>query len=339
MASQSGGGVSGFVHLAAMRGVRFSKVISHGNSLDFTESDYIDYFIHNAETKIIVLYIEGPRDGQRFFEMLSHAAKVKPVIVMKGGRGKAGSRMTTSHTASLAGSYQIWEDLIRQTGAVSARNFEELADLTVSFACQPVMRGNRIGVIGGGGGPNVIAAEVCEEAGLDVIPIPKDIRGEISRRGIAIWDWISDLVDLSIVGGSGITDVDMLRLMGNHPDLDMLMVNIGEWVLYTLAHDERYANLGKLVKDHIAVRNECRKPFAIVFGEQNVAMDQYDDWHWKVLAGVREQLMNAGVAFYPTKTRTATALNKVYEYYSHHLNGGAFSSKSWHSMPELLNIS
>ncbi|MBN1382679.1 MAG: CoA-binding protein [Deltaproteobacteria bacterium] len=321
MASQSGGGASGFVHMAAMRGIRFSKVISYGNALDFTECDYLDYFIRDAETKIIILYIEGPREGERFFEMLRSAAKVKPVIVMKGGRGKAGSRMTTSHTASLAGSFRIWEDLLKQAGAVSARDFEELADLAVSFTYLPALHGNRIGVIGGGGGPSVIAAEACEEAGLDVIPIPEDMREEISRRGIPIWDWISNPVDLSIVGGSGITDIDMLRLMGRHPDFDALMVNMNEWVLYTLAYDERYANLVNQVKNYISVRDECGKPFAMVFGEQGLTADNHGDWHWKVLAEARSHLINAGVAIYPTLHRAATALNKVREYYSRDREG------------------
>ncbi|MEW6185906.1 MAG: CoA-binding protein [Thermodesulfobacteriota bacterium] len=150
MISQSGGGASGFVHLASLRGIRFSKVISYGNGLDLTECDYLEYFIEDPDTGIILIYIEGVKDGRRFFDTLGRAARVKPVVVMKGGRGEAGSRMTFSHTASLAGSSPIWKALINQAGAVSADDFDELLDLTVAFRFLPKVKGKRVGVIGGG---------------------------------------------------------------------------------------------------------------------------------------------------------------------------------------------
>jgi len=317
MLSQSGGGASGFVHMASLRGIRFSKVISYGNALDFTECDYLDYFMQDEETKIIVIYIEGVRDGRRFFDTLSRATKVKPVIVMKGGRGQAGARMTMSHTASMAGSFQVWEAMVKQAGAVSASNFDALVDLVVSFNDLPAVRGKRAGIIGGGGGPSVIAAEECEEAGLEVIPIPKDMREEMKSRGVAIWDWISNPVDISIVGDSGITDIDMLHLMGKHPDFDLLMVNFNEWVIITLASDERFSSrIRDQVKDHIAIRDKYGKPFIVVIGERGVTADQYDDWHWKVIAEARGELIKAGMATYPTFTSAANAIHKVQAYYA-----------------------
>jgi acyl-CoA synthetase (NDP forming) len=239
------------------------------------------------------------------------------VIVMKGGRGQAGSRMTMSHTASMAGSFQVWEAMIRQAGAVSANNFDELIDLAVSFNFLPPMRGKRAGVIGGGGGPSVIAAEECEEAGLEVIPIPQDMREEMRDRGVAIWDWITNPVDVSIVGDSGITDIDMLHLMGKHPDFDLLMVNFNEWVLITLALEERFSQrMEAQVKNHIEIRDKYGKPFVVVIGERGAAADPYDDRYGKVIAEARSELINAGMATYPTFTRAASAISKVQAYYS-----------------------
>ena len=316
MISQSGGGASGFVHLASLRGIRFSKVISYGNALDLTECDYLDYFIQDKETKIILLYVEGVKDGRRFFETLSRAAQVKPVIIMKGGRGQAGSRMTFSHTASLAGSFPVWEAMVKQAGAVSVNDFDELIDLTVAFNFLPKVQGKRVGVIGGGGGPSVIAAEECEESGLEVIPIPQDMREELKNRGVPIWDWISNPVDLSIVAGSGVTDVDMLHLMGQHPAFDILMANVNEWVFMTLASDERFQGMKSQVKNHISLRDTYPKPFVVIFGERGVITKENDDWHWKVIAEARAELIQAGMAIFPTFRRAATALRKVQEYYA-----------------------
>jgi len=322
MASQTGGGASGFVHLASLRGVRFSKVISYGNALDFNECDYLDYFIQDAETQVIVLYVEGVKDGRRFFQMLKRATALKPVIVIKGGRGTSGARMTTSHTASIAGSYSVWDAAVKQAGAVPAGDFEELIDLTVSFYFLPPILGKRVGVLGGGGGPSVIAAESCEEAGLNVIPLPQDMREEMKARGVTIWDWISNPVDVSIIGGSGMTDIDMLHLMAQHPDFDLLIGNFNEWVMMTLSTDDRFAvTMKNQPKNYITIKERYGKPFLVVMGErgltagQNAALLPIDDWHWKALGEARAELMAAGLPLYPSVERAARAARKVYEYY------------------------
>jgi acyl-CoA synthetase (NDP forming) len=316
MSSQTGGGASGFVLLAGLRGVRFSKVISYGNALDFNECDYLEYFTQDGETKVIVQYVEGVKDGRRYFETLKRATAVKPVIVIKGGRGKSGARMTSSHTASIAGSFSAWDAAIKQAGAVSARDFEELIDLAVSFYFLPSVHGNRVGVIGGGGGPSVIAAESCEEAGLDVAPLPQDMREEMKARGVTIWDWISNPVDVSIIGGSGMTDLDMLHLMAKHPDFDLLMVNINEWVMMTLSTDDRFkmAMPGQ-AKNYLSVKEKYGKPFLVVVGERGVTAEQYDDFHWKSIAEARSILINGGMPIYPTVEQAARAARKVIDYY------------------------
>lgn len=323
MASQTGGGASGFVHLASLRGVRCSKVISYGNALDFTECDYLEYFVEDPETQVIVLYVEGPRDGRRFFETLKRATAVKPVVVIKGGRGKSGARMTASHTASMAGAYNVWEAAIKQAGAIPVRDFEELVDVTATLCFLPPLKGNRVGVIGGGGGPSVIAAEGCEEAGLDVIPLPQDMRAEMKARGVTVWDWVSNPVDVSIIGGSGITDLDMLHLMARHQDFDLLLVNFNEWVMITLSTDDRYAAAMKVQPgNYIALKERYGKPLLIVMGERGLTPEMHEDWHWKALAEARARLMAAGIPLYPTVERAAGAARKVLDYWRTRLAAG-----------------
>lgn len=316
MISQSGGGASGFVLLASLRGVRFSKVISYGNGLDLNECDYLDFFIQDKETEIILLYVEGVKDGRRFFDTLNRATRRKPVIIMKGGRGQAGSRMTYSHTASLAGSFPVWEAMVKQAGGISVDDFDELIDLAVAFRFLPKVPGKRVGLIGGGGGPSVIAAEECEESGLEVIPIPQDMREELKKRGVSIWDWISNPVDLSIIAGSGVTDIEMLHLMAQHPDFDILMANINEWVIMTLASDERFQGIKSQIKSHITLRDTYPKPYVVIFGERGVITGDQADWHWNLIAESRAELIQAGMATFPTFRRAARALRKVQEYYA-----------------------
>ena len=98
------------------RGLRFSKVISYGNALDLDEADFLDHFAEDPDTSVIAAYVEGIRDGRRFFSALRRAAARKPVIVLKGGRSAAGHAAASSHTAALAGQMKVWRGAVRQAG-------------------------------------------------------------------------------------------------------------------------------------------------------------------------------------------------------------------------------
>ncbi|HEY41397.1 MAG TPA: hypothetical protein G4O18_06010 [Dehalococcoidia bacterium] len=317
MLSQSGGGASGFVRVAANRGIRFSKVISYGNALDLNECDYLEYFAWDPKTQIIAVYIESPREGQRFFDMLRHVTSEKPVIIVKGGRGQAGNRATVSHTASLAGSMNTWEAMITQANAILAANFDELADLAISFSVLPPVRGPRVGIAGGGGGPSVLSADECEEAGLEVVPLPPEIRQELKDKGVSIWDWIGNPVDVSIIGGFGVADLDMLRMMGLNENFDLLIGLINENVMQTLSLPEGIAQrLQGAVGGYKQVKEETGKPLLAIVGDDSSGSDEYGQQNGQLVSEVRSNLIAAGIPFYPTVGRAANAARKLYDYYA-----------------------
>src|SRR4030042_941332 len=169
---QSGGGAAEFVRYAALRGVRFSKVISYGNASDIDEVELLDYFAADDETKVITSYIEGVKDGRKFVESLALAAKKKPVIILKGGRGRTGAKLALSHTASLAGSINVWQAALKQCGAVMVSSFQELIDQVVAFTFLPPITGRRVIVAGGGGGKGRVPADVGGGGGVEVPELP-----------------------------------------------------------------------------------------------------------------------------------------------------------------------
>ena len=318
MLSQSGGGASGFVRLAASRGVRFSKVISYGNALDLNECDYLEYFAWDPKTRVIAVYIESPREGQRFFNTLRHLTSEKPVIIVKGGRGQAGNRATVSHTASLAGSMNTWGAMITQAGAIPVANFDEMADLAISFSNLPPIKGPRVGIAGSGGGPSVLSADECEEAGLEVVPLPPEIRQELKDRGVTIWDWIGNPVDVSIIGGFGVADLDMLRMMGLNENFDLLIGLVNENVMQTLSLQEGITmRLQAAADGYKRLKDETDKPLLAVIGDDSSGSDEYGKWNGQLISDVRTNLVAAGIPFYPTVGRAANAARKVYDYYAH----------------------
>lgn len=311
LASQSGQAVGEIVGFAALRGVRFSKAISYGNALDFNECDYLDYFAQDPQTEVILMYIEGVRDGRRFLSSLRHAAATKPVLIVKGGRGEAGTRATASHTASMAGSRQIWRALVDQTGVVTAADLEELVDIAVAFYFLPRFNGRRVGVVGGSGGSSVLAADKCEEAGLDVIPLPEDIREGLKRQGNPIWDWIGNPADFSISVSRDRSDAIMItEMMAKHPDFDFLIV----FVRSPRRRGNEPISLDKHMEQY-KLREMTDKPVVSVIGDRPRGRGSEADEHVKIMADMQARFVANNLSTYPNIGRASLAVSKMIGYY------------------------
>lgn len=177
--SQSGGYGIRVPRRADGLGIRFSKLISYGNAVDVNECDLLEYFYEDPETKIIAGYMEGVKNGPRFFELLKKVTKVKPVIIWKGGLTEGGARAVKSHTASLSGEAKVWEALFRQSGAISVSGLDELTDMMLAFLHLPPITSRKLCVVGGGGGIGVAAADACEKAGLPLPVFSKELQQKL----------------------------------------------------------------------------------------------------------------------------------------------------------------
>jgi len=310
--SQSGNVAGEIIHNAGRRGVYFSKAISYGNAIDLNECDYLEYLAQDPETKIILMYIEGAKDGKRFCDILRRTIPIKPVIILKGGRGEAGARATASHTASLAGSLRVWEAMVAQAGAISVDTLDELIDLAASFRFLPPIRGKRVGVAGGAGGASVLAADECERAGLEVIPLPPEFREEMKNRGISIWDWLSNPADLSIRENDDFTVGTALEMMAKNPNFDLLIAIMGHMHRRFMGAD---LTIDKYLSEQYGL-NACRiKPFLAVVPDASLGLKEWDSWEWKMNCELRTRLIEENVPFYPSITRAANAANKMINYY------------------------
>ena len=312
LASQSGQAVGEIAHLAAQRGLRFSKAISYGNALDFNECDYLEYFGQDPQTKMIMMYIEGVRDGKRFFNILRDVAATKPVVIVKGGRGESGTRATASHTASLAGSMEVWETVVNQAGAVSAGNLEELVDVATALYYLPPIAGRRVGVAGGSGGSSVLAADECEEAGLDVIALPLEIREELKSKGSLIWDWIGNPVDMSIRIDRDWDTGDMLEIMARNQNFDLM-------IAFMRGHHHRgepRVSAEEFLKRY-RLKELNDKPLLMVMEDRGPDVNSDDEGAsmWKLMEEVREKLTAAKIPTYPGIGRAARAASKLIDYY------------------------
>jgi len=169
--SQSGNMGHRIIHNGMSSGIGFSKFISTGNEADLHLEDYLEYLAQDENTKIITAYIEGLREGRRFFQLAKETTVKKPIIVLKAGGTKESARAVRSHTTTLAGSEAVYAAAFRQAGVIRADDDDELCDVVSALLNQPLPRGNRIGILTIGGGLGVVAAEACEREGLQIAPL------------------------------------------------------------------------------------------------------------------------------------------------------------------------
>ncbi len=187
LVSQSGAFLTTLMEWASMEGLGVYRAINIGNKADVDEADVISYYTGDDATRAIGVYIEGvkPGAGPRLLEAIQGARRAgKHVVILKGGRTGAGGRATMSHTASLAGDYRVFKDLVEEAGAVMVEDPVHLIDSLKILG----MQGHRspgsgkVLVVTNAGGPGVIAADSLEAEGLQVPPPPRDVAERL--RGV-----------------------------------------------------------------------------------------------------------------------------------------------------------
>ncbi|MHA1840032.1 MAG: acetate--CoA ligase family protein [Candidatus Ranarchaeia archaeon] len=166
--SQSGALGNAILGFANRRRLGISLFASIGNMADVSFTDLLPLAAKDEQTKVIMLYIEMMPDARKFLELAARIGVSKPLVAIKAGRTKAGSRATQSHTASLAGSDQVYEAAFRQYGIYRAEGVDELFDVSKTFAWQPGLQGDGIGIVTNSGGPGILVADAIERTGLTV---------------------------------------------------------------------------------------------------------------------------------------------------------------------------
>ena len=172
--SQSGAMGIAIMDWAIGNEIGFSKFISLGNKADLSEIDFIEYFMNDPDTSLILGYIEDVVDGKHFMEVALKATKAKPVILLKSGGTEAGARAASSHTGALAGSDVAFDAAFKQTGVMRAQGVQDLFDTALAFSEGKLPAGNGLLVITNAGGPGIIAADAAERLGIALPHMTKE---------------------------------------------------------------------------------------------------------------------------------------------------------------------
>ncbi|MBI2451468.1 CoA-binding protein [Candidatus Pacearchaeota archaeon] len=180
---QSGAIGAAILDIATEQGHKFSKFISYGNATDIDESDLLEYLSHDEKTKVICLYIEGIKNGKKFFETIKKVSKIKPIIALKGGLTKQGSQAALSHTGALAGDKEVFFGIFAQTKVIKTDSLEEMFNTASLIEKNLSFKGNRIQIITNGGGYGILSIdEIAQSKNLALASLSEKTIKELRKN-------------------------------------------------------------------------------------------------------------------------------------------------------------
>jgi acetate---CoA ligase (ADP-forming) subunit alpha len=309
--SQSGTHTINFCMQAPSRGIRVHLAASIGNVLVLDAADYVDLMAEDTATRVLGMYLEGVRDGRRFFASLRSAAARHPVVVWKGGVTDAGARATLSHTGSLATPQAMWSALVRQAGAVEVGSLDAMLDAVELLARGRRPHGRRMGLVAMTGGQSVVITDTFAAAGLAIPALSDASYEELKSFFNIIGGSYRNPLDAGGTIGGGIHQSNLdriLAILDRDPAIDSVVLEIGTGLraMRWIAHeDELTALLGKLAE----FAGRSAKPFAVVLHPAHVET---------VVARAKQLARERGLVVFDSFERAAAAFRTAIEYWSRH---------------------
>lgn len=219
--SQSGALGEAILALLRERGLGLSMFCSLGNKADVSGNDLLEYWEHDPQTAVILMYLESFGNPQKFLDVARRVSRRKPILAVKSGRTAAGARAAASHTGSLAGADTAVASLLGQAGVIRAATIEELFVYASAFSTQPIPRGARIGIVTNSGGPAILATDACVELGLDV-PTLSDATQQQLRQAVAAEASVANPVDMIATAAAPQYEA-CVRAVAHDPGIDAVI--------------------------------------------------------------------------------------------------------------------
>ncbi|MGE4560458.1 MAG: GNAT family N-acetyltransferase [Desulfobulbus sp.] len=185
--SQSGAICAAILDRAAAGHVGFSHFVSIGSMLDVDFGDLIDYLGNDGSVKAILLYMENLTNPRKFMSAARSVSRIKPIIVLKSGKSRAGARAASTHIGSMAGEDAVYDAAFKRAGIVRVPSLARLFDCAELMAKQPRPSGTRLAILTNGGGPGVMAADTLSEYGLEPAPVPETIMEQLNQLLPPYW--------------------------------------------------------------------------------------------------------------------------------------------------------
>jgi len=222
MASQSGALGQTILEHTLDLNLGISMFVSLGNKTDVSGNDLLEYWRDDDRVGVILMYLESFINPETFYTLAREVSRKKPIIVVKSGRTTSGARAATSHTGALAGQDVAFDALFKQCGIIRANTINEMFDFAMGFANVPLPRGNRVAIVTNAGGPGIMAADACENFGLEVAELSDATKAAL-KQGLNQDASVENPVDL-LAGAQPPEFEFALRHILNDANIDAVLV-------------------------------------------------------------------------------------------------------------------
>jgi len=219
--SQSGNIGSQIMELSIKEGVGISRFVGSGNEAVLGVEDYLAYFGADDHSKLIVLYLEGIRNGERFLQTAQNITPHKPILALKAGKTIRGSQAARSHSGAVAQSPKMISDLFKQVGIIEVQSTEELIDLIKTFSLLDPPAGDRLGVVSLGGGWGVATTDAAALRGLNLPALSPQLVEQLNPLLPPFW---SRQNPLDLVGSTNRrSHLEVLRILSASEEIDAIV--------------------------------------------------------------------------------------------------------------------
>jgi acetyltransferase len=157
--SQSGALSSAILGWAVPKKIGFSHFISVGSMADVDFGDLIDYLGNEERARSIVIYMENLTQHRKFMSAARSVSRIKPIIVIKAGRSRAGAQAAASHTGAMAGADRAYNAAFRRAGIIRVDTIGQLFDCAEAAGKVKRPTGGNLGIISNAGAPGVMAVD------------------------------------------------------------------------------------------------------------------------------------------------------------------------------------
>lgn len=300
--SQSGTHGIMFTLVAGANGMHLSRCASFGNAVVLDVSDYLEYLALDDETEVIGMYVEGVKDGRRFFETLKMAAARKPVVVWKGGQTDAGARATMSHTGSLAAPQSVWDGMMRQCGAISTNNLDETIDVMKLLLGTKRPKGDGMALLAMTGGQSVSITDAFAKAGLRVPRLSQESYAQLGEFFNIVGGSYQNPLDMAgtIQGNPEILD-RILRILDEDPNIDAMAMELSA-MFGTRQWKKNPESMDKMLDALRAHMDRSEKPFMVVMHPAHEEV---------FVAETKPHFYNRNIPLFPSFERAAAAMSRV----------------------------
>ncbi len=291
--SQSGAFASALLDWMALHNIGISRAVSYGNKIDVDDVDLLEYFAEDEKTGIIIMYLEGLREGRgrEFIEVARRVSMRKPIVIYKAGKTSRGGMAAASHTAALAGNYAIYRAAIKQAGLIEAMSFDEIMDLAKILLTQPLMKGNNVYVVTDAGGVGVMLTDALTMQGFNMPRTPPELREEL-KRILPPHCIVENPIDLT-----GDTDDERYIMV-----LERLLPRDDVHAVVVVALPQVPGIKGSIIDYLVEAKEKYGKPIiTIMIGSEEAEK-------------FKSKLEDNGIPAFESPERAAVALRALYEY-------------------------